>query len=141
MWAKVTLGIRPCVLNCQLTEGENACTLGTQVCKLRHKKVPQPARGAKTTPNLKKKERKKKSRGPGGNLHGHPLPGPTEVQVCRRHWSRIFAFSPPLGGGIQVYHPARNGTFSSAAPLLRVSARTELLLLYGGYPAQYFFLG
>lgn len=26
----------------------------------------------------------------------------------------IFVFSPPLGGGIQVYHPARDGTVSSA---------------------------
>lgn len=56
-----------------------------------------------------------------------PSPGPTEVQVCRRHWSRSFVFSPPLGGGIQVYHPARDGTVSSAAPLLHLSACTGLI--------------
>lgn len=29
---------------------------------------------------------------------------------CRRHWSMVFVFSPPPGGGIQVYPAARDGT-------------------------------
>lgn len=58
----------------------------------------------------KPKEEKKTEQGSRRRFAWHPLPGPTEVQVCRRHWSRIFVFSPPLGGGIQVYHPARDGT-------------------------------
>lgn len=130
-------------MSCELT-GKIVCTWEIEICRQpaawdkkikKKKKVSLPVQGAKTTTT------KKRSRGPGGDLHGHPLPGPTEVQVCRRHWSRIFAFSPPLGGGIQVYHPARDGTVSSAAPLLSLSACTALLLLYGGYPVQYFFLG
>lgn len=61
---------------------------------------------------------KKKSRGPRADLHGHPLPGPAEVQVCRRHWSRILAFSPPLGGGIQVLLPSqgRDGLLRGSPP-------------------------
>lgn len=37
--------------------------------------------------------------------------------------------------------PSRDGTDSSAAPPLRLSTRTGLLLLYAGHPAQHFFLG
>lgn len=53
---------------------------------------------------------------PEADLHGHPLP--TEVRTCRRHCSRIFAFSPPLGAGIQVYPPA--GTGRTPLRLLRI---------------------
>lgn len=62
--------------------------------------------------------REKKTRVPAGEekICMAPLPLWThgEVQVYRRHWSRIFVFSPPLGGeGIQVYPAAcRDGTLS-----------------------------
>lgn len=52
-------------------------------------------------------------------MHGYPLP--TEVRACRRHCSRIFAFSPPLGAGIQVYLPA--GTGRTPLRLLRIVCR------------------
>lgn len=54
-----------------------------------------------------------------GRFAWHPLP--TEVQACRRHCSRIFAFSPPLGAGIQVYLPA--GTGRTPPRLLRIVCR------------------
>lgn len=69
----------------------------------------------KTKTTLKKRQ----SGVPGADLHGHPLP--TEVQACRRHCSRIFAFSPPLGAGIQVYLPA--GTGRTPPRLLRIVCR------------------
>lgn len=52
-------------------------------------------------------------------MHEHPLP--TEVRACRRHCSRVFAFSPPLGAGIQVYLPA--GTGRTPLRLLRIVCR------------------
>lgn len=76
------------------------------------------------SPRNQKKRKKEKDHGSTSGFAWHPLLGPTEVQVCRRHWWRIFVFSPPLGRGIQVYHSDRDGTVSSAAPLLHLSACT-----------------
>lgn len=75
--------------------------------------------GAKKTlewkKNKKNQQKNKESGVPEADLHGRPLP------TCRRHYSSIFAFSPPLGAGIQVYPPA--GTGRTPLRLLRIVCR------------------
>ena len=65
------------------------------------------------------KERRKKAHreqgGPGGDLHG--TLSPQRSRSCRRHWSRIFVFSPPLS--VEEYKfIIQPGTGRSPLPLL-----------------------
>lgn len=75
---------------------------------IKKKKIPEP---------IQSKKKKKKE---AGVQEICMAPSPPDQQRSRSAdvTGRGSLFSLPLGGGIQVYHRARDGTVSSSAPLL-----------------------